>query len=297
LDSLGQVYSYRGEYEEAAALASANLAAMPADRYREYFGGSLGIVTATSVRGRLIHSLAHLGRFAEGAAHTGELLAFAEATQHVYARSLAYHTVGVYHLIKGEWEQAHTWFDRQIAALRGGGITSDIVVALSHDARTLAHLGRTEAALELVRECETALAIQMREGIAHGWSQVTLARACFFVGRLDEAQSLADQVQLPPGGRTDFIASFHLLRGDLASAPRRIDPTRAAACYGEAVAVGEARGMRPTIGCGHLGLGQLAARVGEKDAAREHLHIAASMFREMEMPAWLEWAEGAVAAL
>ena len=41
----------------------------------------------------------------------------------------------------------------------------------------------------------------------------------------------------------------------------------------------------------HLGFGVLYRRAGRRQQAREHLTIATTMYREMEMPFWLEKAK------
>ena len=47
-------------------------------------------------------------------------------------------------------------------------------------------------------------------------------------------------------------------------------------------------GMRPLIAHCHLGLGKLCARTGQREQAREYLTTATTMYREMDMPFWLE---------
>jgi len=54
--------------------------------------------------------------------------------------------------------------------------------------------------------------------------------------------------------------------------------------------------MRPLVAHCHLGLGRLYQRTGTRDQAREHLTTATTMYREMDMPFWLEQAAGDVAA-
>jgi hypothetical protein len=49
--------------------------------------------------------------------------------------------------------------------------------------------------------------------------------------------------------------------------------------------------MRPLVAHCHLGLGQLYQRTGKRDQAQEHLTIATTMYREMDMQFWLEQAE------
>ena len=49
--------------------------------------------------------------------------------------------------------------------------------------------------------------------------------------------------------------------------------------------------MRPLATHCHLGLGKFYSRTGDRAKATEHLTIAATMYREMDMCFWLEKAE------
>ena len=57
------------------------------------------------------------------------------------------------------------------------------------------------------------------------------------------------------------------------------------------LAFAEARGMRPLVAHSHLGLGRLYARTGEVRQATEHLDMAATIYRDLDMPYWLEQVE------
>ena len=61
------------------------------------------------------------------------------------------------------------------------------------------------------------------------------------------------------------------------------------------MALAEELGMRPLVAHCHRGLGQLSARTGKREQAREHLTTATKLYREMDMRLWLEQAaaEGA----
>jgi hypothetical protein len=48
---------------------------------------------------------------------------------------------------------------------------------------------------------------------------------------------------------------------------------------------------------GHLGLGRLYHRTGEREQAREHLATAMTMYREMGMTYWVEKAEAEMTEL
>jgi len=50
-------------------------------------------------------------------------------------------------------------------------------------------------------------------------------------------------------------------------------------------------GMRPLVAHCHFGFGNLHARTGRREEAREHLATATTLYREMDMRFWLEKAE------
>jgi hypothetical protein len=61
--------------------------------------------------------------------------------------------------------------------------------------------------------------------------------------------------------------------------------------YHEAMAVAEARGMRPLVAHCHFGLGKLYRRTGKQEQAREHLTTTTILYLEMDMTFWLGQAE------
>ena len=83
--------------------------------------------------------------------------------------------------------------------------------------------------------------------------------------------------------------ALHLV-GDAVTGPDRFD-AESGDHYGKALALAEARGMRPLVAHCHLGLGRLYQRIGKRGPAAEHLTIATRMFREMDMRFWLEQAD------
>jgi predicted protein tyrosine phosphatase len=83
---------------------------------------------------------------------------------------------------------------------------------------------------------------------------------------------------------------LHLL-GDIAAQPDRFDPESGEAHYRQALALAESRGMRPLVAHCHRGLGTLYRRTDKRQQADEHLVTATTMYREIDMPYWLEAAE------
>ena len=78
------------------------------------------------------------------------------------------------------------------------------------------------------------------------------------------------------------------LNGDVASTRCADD---ADGYYRQALALAEPSGMRPLVAHCHFGLGKTHRRTGNYGRARQELTIAMAMYREMEMPYWLEQLE------
>jgi tetratricopeptide (TPR) repeat protein len=108
-----------------------------------------------------------------------------------------------------------------------------------------------------------------------------LGRACLALGRLDEARSLGERAVKSSPHQPGYAAhAWHLL-GDVAALSDPIDPERGLACYKEALARAEPRGMLPLIAHCHLGIGRVQRRMGLQDLAREHVARAATMYHDM----------------
>ena len=60
--------------------------------------------------------------------------------------------------------------------------------------------------------------------------------------------------------------------------------------YQQALALAQQLGMRPLIAHLHSGLGRLYQRVDAHQKAKEHMAIAETMYRELDMLLWLKQA-------
>jgi tetratricopeptide (TPR) repeat protein len=164
---LEQAYYYRGEYERVIELAPDSLALLPAEWIHEY----LGMAVPPSVVGRayLIMSLAELGRFAEAARYEAEVIQIAEQTQHAHTIGWARLAASMFHLLKGDWAQAHLLVEHWINIPQ----TLDVAVLLpwtvASSSWALAQIGEVSEALIRVREGEQLLERQAAKGIVgHG---------------------------------------------------------------------------------------------------------------------------------
>jgi class 3 adenylate cyclase/tetratricopeptide (TPR) repeat protein len=287
---LEQVHNFRGEYERAVELATDNLAALPADRVYEHFVNA--IPASVFNRVFLVSSLAQLGRFAEAAEHEAEAIRLAEPTQHAFTIGQAHSAAGNLRLLKGDWAKACSLIEQGLAVARAGNVIRLLPVMVPSSAWVLAQLGEATEALSRVREGEQVLERLAARGLVIlGWAYHALGRACLLLGRLDEARRLGDRaVEFSPRQPGFAAHALHLL-GDIATHPDRFDAESGEAHYRKALALAEPRGMRPLVAHCHLGLDKLYRRTGKRQQAQEHLTIATTMYREMDMRFWLEQAE------
>jgi tetratricopeptide (TPR) repeat protein len=175
--------------------------------------------------------------------------------------------------------------------------TGDVVLllprAVAASAWALTQLGEVREALNRLHEGEQLVERLAARGLVgyHGWAYHALGCTSLRLGRLDEARSLGDRAvefsRRQPGFRAHAL---HLL-GDVAIHPDRFDAESGEAYYRQALALAEPRRMRPLVAHCQLGLAKLCRRAGKQQDAQEHLAIATTMYREMDMPYWLGQAE------
>jgi tetratricopeptide (TPR) repeat protein len=288
---LEQAHYFRGEYERVVELATANLAVLPADWTYEYLGANAP--PAINDRCWLVLSLAQLGRFAEAEKYAAEAIRLAEPTQHATTVGLAYRASGMLHLAKGDWVMARKLSEYGFTSFRSGNVAIQLPSALAATAYALAQLGEADEAVSQMRLAEQVIEQFATTGIiGHlAWSYHVLGRAALRLGRSDEARRLGDRaVEFSPHHPGFAAHALHLL-GDIATYPDRFDAEKGEAHYREALKLAEPRSMRPLVAHCHLGLGTLYRCIGKRGPAAEHYSIARAMYREMDMPFWLEKAQ------
>jgi tetratricopeptide (TPR) repeat protein len=291
-----QVHQSRGEYERVVELATDNLAALPADWISEYFG--LASPVAIYNYYSLIPSLAQLGRFAEAARNEAAMMRLISTDQMPRASSIAnaHQAASTLHLLQGNWKRARSLIERWIAVARDADLVLQLPWAVVSSAWVLAQLNEKGAALSRLREGEQLLeehAARGHVGFRAGAS-VSLGRASLLLGRFDEARSFGTCAIERSSSRFGVMAhALHLL-GDVATRPDRFDSQSGETYYRQALALAEPRGMRPLVAHCHLGLGRLYRRTGNGQETRGHLTTATTMYREMDMPFWLERAEAEI---
>jgi predicted ATPase/class 3 adenylate cyclase len=294
---LGLAHHFRGENERVVALATGNLAVLSAESIPEDFG----LVSPPSISGRcsLIVSLAELGRFAETAEPEFEAIRLAMLTRKAFSIGWAHLAASWVRLVRGDWTQARPLFEHAREVLSAGNVATLYSASASFSAWGLAQLGEKSEALSQLREGEQLYERQAATGFVGdlGWGYELLGRAALVLGRLDDAQRLADRAVECSPRQPGFAAhALHLL-GEVATHPSRLDAQDGEAHYRKALALAKPRGMRPLVAHCHLGLAKLHRRTGTHEKAQEHIATASTLYREMDMPFWLKQAEAEIRQL
>ena len=290
---LEQQYYFRGDYERAIELATANLAASPPEAIYERLG--------MWDRSWLVRSLTQLGRFAEAMKPARKGIEIAESTRNRYMIGHLHMAAGLLHLHKGDWHKARVLLERSAAAFRATEEVLNLPHVLGLLAWALAQTGETTEAAGHLREGEQLYERVRARPATSGWASrgaaTYLGRASLIVGRTTEARQFAQQaleaVQHHADRRTHPY-TLHLL-GDIATHPDQFDAEKGEQYYAKALALAEERKMRPLAAHCHEGLGKLYRSTGKREQAQAHLATAISMYREMEMTYWLEKAEAELA--
>ncbi len=284
---LAQTHYYRGDYDRVVELATANLAVLPAEWVYEY----LGNIAPASIFDRilLVMSLAELGRFDEGVEVQAEAIRLALPTKHALHVAIAYRAAGTLYLLKGDWSKARGPLDHWIDALQAGNIALQIPSAIGSRAWALAQLGEQDEALAQLDESEQFARTLAEGGLSGylGWAYFSMGRASMALGMADRARGYAHRVIESSPHHLGYAAhALHLL-GDIAAQPGGVDPAGAEPYYREALALADARGIRPIIAHCRRGLGNLYRRTGRSAEAAELLASAVAMYRELDMAYWL----------
>jgi len=240
----------------------------------------------------LVLPLAERGAFADGLEHGRAALRLAEAGQDPYGIVTAAYCLAYLHCLKGELDAARPLLERALAISR----EREFAVWLPQVTGVLGHVyaqeGRLDEGLALLEE-----AIETYEA-TRAWPFRPLltahrGAACLRAGRPAAALALGREALAfaREHGEPGHEAWALRVLGDIAAQADPPDDEEAERCYRDAWTLATALGMRPLVAHCHLALGALGARAGDGARAKEHRGIAATMYGEMEMQAWLAQAE------
>ncbi len=287
-----------GEYRRASELLRAVTQTLEPEGWR----GALGTIASWDAHQAislawLARCLAEIGEFDEGVVAGRRAVALADGLEHPYSLTAACIGLGHICLVKGDLDAAGPVLERACVVARQANLTllRPQATRLLGGAYLLA--GRIEEGVALVRaaadEVESRRLLMQQAAVL-----VLLGEACLVAGRVDEASTAAQRalaLATERGQRGDEAAALYMLGEAAARGVVEID--RAEHHYLAAIALTDELEMRPLLARGHLGIGRLYIRAGDRDRAEDHLLASTRLFIAMDMPLWLRQAASSLSEL
>src|SRR5262249_9494349 len=256
--------------------------ALDGDLSRERFG--LAGYPSVMARWLLASALAERGEFPEAFAQGNQAVRIADDVRHPYSSILAAWGIALVHVLKGELDHARQHLERAVALCRDWTVPvlSPVTEGFLGYVHALSgHVAEGLMSLEQATKAQDASGLTLY----HSRLVVWLAEASLCANRLDDAQHHAERARTltRKRGEPGLEARVLFLLGEVMS---RGEPPKleiAERYYRDALAMGEARGLRPLVARCHEALAGLAGREGREREAREHSTASAAMYRDMGM--------------
>jgi tetratricopeptide (TPR) repeat protein len=286
---IGQAEWAFGAFPKAAERLRANIQSLKGHPSRER-GLGMGVFPAVISRFYLSRCLIELGELREAAAIIEEALGIADTLDDPWGRVVSCIGMAEVDIHRGDATRALSTSARALD-LCAAHVPFLFGIAASTHGWALARSNRAADAVALLeRAVESATAMR----IAHEGSllRVRLGEGYLSGGRPRDARdtALAALEFATEHEQHGQAAWACLLLGEIAQA----DPSLVADGadqYRRALALAEPREMHLVAAHCHAGLAKLYRRTGKHERARDHLTTAATMYREMNVPYWLEQTE------
>jgi len=279
----------QGQYGRAELILRQNVDALALARGTAADQSAIFYVTSS---GWLAFTLAELGDFHAADACADQALRVADAAGHAYGQTIARTLAGLVWLRRGHLERAFGYLGPSLEACREKPLDVWRPVPASLLGLTQALLGKLDEAMPLLRDGVHLSEVLGVNAYLALWT-LNLAEGLITAGQLDQARETARHaLDLAVSHKERGHQAWALrLLGELSAMREPPEVGEAEAYFGQALALAEPRGMRPLVAHCHLGLGTLYRRTGKREQAQEHLSLATTMYREMDMRFWLEQAE------
>jgi len=254
-------------------------------------------VASVSARDRLAWCLAELGEFADAMARGEEAVRIAREVDHSLSLVLAYRSLGLVSLRRGDLMQAIPPLERAVELCRVIPAPVFFDIPAAHLGYAYALAGRLPEGVVLMEEAPADPAATGTSN--HPRFLAHFGEAHLLAGRRDDALAVARRAldlarrQKERGNE----AWVRRLLGEIAAHAEPFDRESATEHYGYALTRAEELGMRPLVAHCHLGLGQLSRQAGKPEQAKADVTAAATMYRDMDMRFWLEKAEAVLGPL
>jgi tetratricopeptide (TPR) repeat protein len=285
---LGQACYFLGDYRRAIDVLRRNVASLEGELLRERFG----LPSPASVYSRtwLVASLAEVGAFAEGIAHSDEEVRIADSVDQPASVIHGIFSSGLLYLRKGDLHKTIAVLERGLGLCQLWNVWSWFTNLAAHLGYTYALSGRVAEAVPMLEQAVGRSTYTSGMGIL--W-MAYLSEAYLLAERRDEAIQLAERA-LNLAHQHNELPNQAWVRRLLGAIAGRREPPEAELAenhYRQAMALAEELGMRPLVSHCHLGLGTLYAKIGRPEPARAELSTAIELYRAMDMTFWLPQAK------
>jgi tetratricopeptide (TPR) repeat protein len=287
---LGSAYEDLGDYRRASVILRRVVERLQGERVYERFG--LSGLPSVVARAHLMCCLAELGEFAEARDRGTEGTRIAEEVYDPHGLVNAEFGAATIRILKGEFPEALPGLERGLGLCQ----SSNLLLMYPRVAAALgfvyAQSGRLPEAVPLLeRAVEQATSLRLTN--MHATFLTWLAETCLMSGRMEDSVRLTDLALERSRQQKEQGHEAHALRllGELAARGEPPDIAKSEDCYRRALLLAGELGMRPLLARCHLALGLLYRQAGPRASVEQHLDIAITLFREMDMRFWLEEAE------
>ena len=289
---LGAACLALGEFHSAEEHFERTLRLVEGDLVRERFG--LHGLPSAIVRSYLAWGLAERGDFGAAIARGQEGVDIADAVHHAYSQAYACWGLAFAHVVRGDLGEAVRILERATILLHEWNLPLIDALASGLLGLARARSGRAAEGVALLEQAVAAYKRSFGAGVWHSMNLIFLSEALLLSGRLEEARAAAERALALTREYKHRVCEPWALRilGEIASRCQPPDDGTAEGYYQRACALAEEFGMRPLVAYCHLDLGKLCRRTSKRQEVHDHLATAASMFREMNMQAWLQQVEG-----
>jgi tetratricopeptide (TPR) repeat protein len=285
---LGQACYFAGDYRRAIDVLSRNVTSLEGESLRERFG--LSHPASIYARTWLVASLAEVGAFAEGIAHSDEEARIAESIDQPASVIHGAFGAGLLYLRKGDLDKAIAVLERGLELCQVWNVWGWFANLAAHLGYAYALSGRIAEAVPVLEQAVGPNVLTTGMGLL--W-MAYLSEAYLLAGRREEALQLAEHALELARRQNELSNQAWVLRlfGEIAAYWDPPEAQQAEDHYRQALALAEELGMHPLVAHCHLGLGTLYAKVDQHKQARTELSTAIVLYRTMEMTFWLPQAE------
>ena len=287
---LGSAYEDLGDYRRASVILRRVVERLQGDRVYERFG--LSSLPSVVARAHLMCCLAELGEFTEGNDRGAEGIRIAEEVHDPHGLVNAEFGAATIRILRGEYPEALPGLERGLGLCQSSNLLlmfPRVAAALGFVYAQSGRLAEAVPLLERAVEQATSLRLTNMDATFLTW----LGETCLMAGRIEDAVRLTERALERSREQKEQGHEAHALRllGELAARQDPPDIAKSEECYRRALVLADELGMRPLLARCHLALGLLYRQAGQGASGEQHVSLAITLFREMDMRVWLEEAE------